>query len=98
MFGEGKASTSLMSLFIERCQVATEGEFAGQGWPVGCNFFVPSSFCLLSLHVPGSSPQTCLPFSFSLEGFGTLGPSLPETVSPASEGGGWALGIPLCER
>lgn len=73
MFGEGKASTSLMSLFIERCQVATEGEFAGQGWPVGCNFFVPSLFCLHSLHVPGSSPQICLPFSFSLEGFGTWG-------------------------
>lgn len=39
VLGEGKAYASSMSLFIERCQVATEGEFAGQGWFVGCNFF-----------------------------------------------------------
>lgn len=39
VLGEGKASTSLMNLFIEKCQVATEGEFSGQGWLVGCNFF-----------------------------------------------------------
>lgn len=72
---EWRASPSFISCFLESCCVGTEGHFAGERWLVGALFLVSCRQVLasLSLLVPGSRPQSCPQFSFSVESIDVLG-------------------------
>lgn len=55
-------------------------------WCFSC--VIRQSLLSISLHVSGSCPQSCLPFSSSLGSTDTLGPPPSGTISPAPRGDG----------